>query len=237
MSKRSTAWLGGAAVVLVAAIVVTRVVWHAVRSYQPPPGANPPSVTDWMQGWAGIGGVAAGLAAAIFTGWLLVHTMRESRRARADAEHERAAAAEDRRRLAAERRDTEMAPARNVLIQEFAWAVEDGDMLHDVSFVVTNFGPGPILDAHVEISVPGVKASEIPVGVVAPNGEKPIRSDARHHMPGSQRRYAHTPPPLSAALVFTDMNGLRWRRTTSWSWPRQVLEHGQPERIMEAGES
>lgn len=85
------------------AIVVT-------ASYTPPPGQEPPKVTDWMQGWASIVGVAAALVAAGFTGWLLRFEMNQAREARAELAAEQRKANLKRRVASSRRKSTRHGP-------------------------------------------------------------------------------------------------------------------------------
>ncbi|WP_328851222.1 hypothetical protein OG994_25615 [Micromonospora globbae] len=173
------------------AIVVT-------ASYTPPPGQEPPKVTDWMQGWASIVGVAAALVAAGFTGWLLRFEMNQAREARAE--------------LAAEQRKANLREARGVISAEIdtAWS-DNGDYLKRAWVPVANFGSHPVLqvDALVDtpkgfIVIPGPATLE-------PGGT--WRTAGRILDRGTSELLLDELPDVSITLRYSDLSGQVWLRT------------------------
>lgn len=70
--------------------------------YRPPDGEEAPKVTDWMQGWGSIAGVAAGLAAAVAAAWLVLHEREQARLSREQARLAEAAQVEQQKARRAE---------------------------------------------------------------------------------------------------------------------------------------
>lgn len=179
--------------------------------------AEAPKITDWMQGWGSVVGVAASIAAVGVTGYLLRHELLEARRARADATEERAAAAEDREaarldRLAAseERRASEMDQARTVVLQNSHRSVADGRLI-SAGCEVANYGPAPILDVLVEmIGKDGSGEVDVQLGhfPILPPGPKGWKVSVRPDLPVA----GDTDGDLSIVLTFTDATGRRWLR-------------------------
>jgi hypothetical protein len=185
--------LGLAAVGIFVALAI-----GVTANYTPPPGQEPPKVTDWMQGWAGVVGVAAGLVAAGFTGWLLRFEMNQVREARAQ--------------LAAEKRNADLREARAVISGEIeaAWS-DNGDYVKRASVPVANFGSHPVLQvdalihtARDAIVIPGP-------ATLAPGGTWKTASRILDRK--SSELLLDELPYVSITLRYFDLSGQMWKRT------------------------
>jgi hypothetical protein len=148
--------------------------WLSALAPTPAPPATP-NVTDWMQGYGSVLGVAVGLLAAAITGALLVYEVRRGRRADASAALDRAAAAEerelarqdrdlarqdrdlarqDRERTAAERQDAEAAQARTILYGQRDVKRSPDGRLYSQKVGIKNYGSEPVTAVVFEVANP-----------------------------------------------------------------------------------
>ncbi|HET6481984.1 MAG TPA: hypothetical protein VFG35_18400 [Actinoplanes sp.] len=187
---------------------------------------------DWLEAWSTFAAAVVGLAAAVFTLWLLLHQIAEARRARSDAiqsreeaDQERDLARRDREFTAAERRENEKAQARTVLLDysissKLMPSIDDPFRLVGV---VTNFGDSPVLDVDVffEYSSPdeGKSIVSLAGAFVMSSGEK-IGFDVNLPDPDGVVPLENVAaevvgvliPHVEVVVEFTDIAGRRWRR-------------------------
>jgi hypothetical protein len=203
------------------------------------PGVDAPTWADQLEAWSTLAGAVVALLAATFTLWLLVHQIREARRARADAAMERADAAadrelarQDRETAANERRDAEMAQARLVAIGDGVTVVSSGGIgrgggtrrgLSGIKGAIVNFSQTPVF---------AVVAVLVATGRDGDQMEKPI--DYRSVLEGGStfvieldfesnqawRSMVDEPESIINAgrkhevlIRFSDASGRRWQRS------------------------
>lgn len=199
----------------VAAMIVTS------SRYTPPPSQEPPKVTDWMQGWGNIVGVAAGILAALFTGLLLLHERRQAKvaqvdaaEARRDAKRERAEAAADRARVEADRVEALKLPARAVVhgSKVSISGQPSLGLIAQINVSVFNFGSGPV--RRLEVSITSREGDETidldPIDVFGPGHEVARRSFSPH-----QRESPFIVKAHDIRLRFIDVNGRSWVRVNN----------------------
>ncbi|GIG93153.1 hypothetical protein [Plantactinospora endophytica] len=191
--------------------------------------AEDPKVTDWMQGWGSVLGVAVGLIASAATAALLVYEIRAGRCARAEAARDRAEAAQDRALAVAERRDAVAAQARTVVINGIHISNLRTGILKRFAFTVANYGSGPILDVHPQVVIDGDTVDRLKFRGSAALGpgeklelEKRFQSAFAKLKDGEPMQDAELAEHITIEVRFTDMAGLRWLRQDS----------GQPQRIL-----
>lgn len=191
--------------------------------------ADAPSWTDKLEAWSTFGAGIAGLAAAIFTLWLLIHSIREAKRARlaadkarSDAEVDRELARKDRERLDNERAKSESRQARAVTLSGFA-VDKSRDMKNHIwriQAVVANFSTEPITDFHWLLELEDDKNSAGPA-------ERHLLVDlGRMTLIGPEEKYEiwHDVHPLirlslpggefKTKILFLDSQGYAWTRTS-----------------------
>jgi hypothetical protein len=200
--------------------------------------SDAPTWADKLEAWSTFGGAIVAFAAAAATIWLLIHQIRETRRARADATHERteasadrALARQDRELAAAERRDVEQAQARSVVVGDAHFSFRQtgtGSLrLSAIEIEVTNFSSEPILAVRLSLDSdsgagpwPTLVAGTAVLGpgqAIKEQGhltDEPVVAAA-----STEEAYA----AIDVVVEFLDAAGRRWRRT----------QGGQPERIFE----
>ncbi|MFI5833003.1 hypothetical protein ACIA5A_04920 [Micromonospora sp. NPDC051300] len=162
--------------------VAVVIVW--AKSFGPADEA--PKVTDWLQAWASVGALVAGLLAAIFTGGLLRYEISEGRRAR---------------------REQELVGPRAVIsgIPDFEYG--DGGLIKRVSLCVYNYGPAPIRRVLAVIESSGTRITLF-APVLGPGDSEDltwlIERDAAEALEESL-------PAYTVALMFIDSTAL-WSR-------------------------
>jgi hypothetical protein len=193
------------------------------------PDPEPPTWADKLEAWSTLGAAFVALAAAVATIWLLVHQIRETRRARIEAHRERIEATvdrdlarKDRELAAAERRDAERAQARTVVIGNVAFDVgrvnPGGIFLGKLSTTVTNYSGQPILAVQLLADSRGTFGEwpvELKRSPVLGPGET-LTFDGwvdggGGSILGETPEEAHA--NLAVAVTFIDAAGRRWRRT------------------------
>ncbi|MBG0567060.1 hypothetical protein [Actinoplanes aureus] len=227
---RLVRWLT-AYIALIVCVAAVSLMVILSRGYVTPRGVEPAKITDWMQAWASIFAVIAGLGAALFTALLLVHEMTEARRAREDAAQERAEAADDRMVLVRDREDQHKRFARLV----FAWGPmvtyypaegppeqggADRIFVSSMELDLHNFSPATVTDVTARVVFPGGKPMTDwhVYGTLTPDLELvPGRYQRRgvifnfpeHKLVTRKVLEANF---LSVVLIFRDANGRQWRR-------------------------
>jgi hypothetical protein len=205
-----------------------------------PVGSDVPTWADQLEAISTLVGAIMAFAAAVATFWLLVHQIRETRRARADAQGERIDAAADRelarqdREIAsAERRDAEKAQARTIIIRgvhaELVREAEGDWYVVRAQSTLENFGIQPVLDVFFmfgDVAQPGVGLDEVEtvkrIAVLGP-GERLQIDWTEPDLPTLtspdflHRKLEGTAPPtrLRVTAAFTDVAGRRWLRTNN----------------------
>ncbi|MEU9826532.1 hypothetical protein [Micromonospora chersina] len=211
--------------------------WLTALAPTPAPPATP-NVTDWMQGYGSVLGLAVGVLAAAVTGALLVYEIRHGRRADASAAVDRAAAAEERelarqdrdlarqdRELAvAERQDAEAAQARTILYARRDVERFPDGRLYSQKVGVKNYGIEPVTAVVFEVANPTdpgndhtVKADVLGAGESLDlNPMGPLRTFLEMLDDVPRDAYIVT-------ITFADIHGYRWRR----------VDNGLPERLLD----
>ncbi|WP_433081608.1 hypothetical protein ACQP1P_46565 [Dactylosporangium sp. CA-052675] len=157
--------------------------------------ADAPSVTDWMQGWGSILGLAMSTIAVIFSGWLLRHEINTRRE---------------------EKTEAELAQARLVVGRISGCELDEDGWVQQFRYEIINYSDAPVFFVNPYIvdqefgqefdseKVYHVLASNAPiVGFVSAHNCDPPDPDEEGN------------PDLSrfqVKLVFVDKNGLQWRR-------------------------
>lgn len=194
--------------------------------------AEEPRITDWMQAWGSVAGVAVGILASALTGGLLLYEIRTGRRAQREAAEDRAEAAADRALVAAERRDAALMQARTVVPSEMEVDLREDGFIALVRLEVSNFGPGPVLDLEVFVMIENesvrARGELSSRAVLGPGQTLTIDGPIRPAIDTAKILGELLPPAellevLHTELRYTDMVGARWRRR----------HNKQPERVFE----
>lgn len=138
---RRTIAAAGAVIVSATAVILALAAVSAV-AHNPPPGQEVPKITDWMQAWGSVGGVAAGLLAAAAAALLLMH--------------ERRKAAEAERQLAEERAEAALNAPRAVVTTpaRFGTHGHNHEYINSIGTTVQNYGADPIRNVTVIVTLP-----------------------------------------------------------------------------------
>ncbi|MEU7946326.1 hypothetical protein AB0C50_16755 [Micromonospora taraxaci] len=153
-------------------------------SYRAPAGEDQPKVTDWMQAW----GTLAGLAAAGAAVALLLHERRKTRE---------------------ERRETELQVPRAVMATDLTFVRDENDLVVELTLRAHNFGPGAIRNVSALVSPgPRRKAIFVPsVPNIMPGEAELLR---RLISPPIDIPPETLDPHIE--LIFEDWRGRRWFR-------------------------
>lgn len=189
--------------------------------------AESPSWTDKLEAWSTFGGAIVAALAAAATVWLLIHQIRETRRARDEATKERDEATadrelarQDREFAAAERRDQEATQARATVMGSFSATSEIHNSLSRfwIRLSVSNYSAEPILELAVLLRTHEGEYWKLwSADYLGPGGEVHIEENLQPDPPVLALGEAQ---PI---LHFTDAHGRRWSRHLS----------GQPSRVTE----
>ncbi|NES29896.1 hypothetical protein GCE86_24655 [Micromonospora terminaliae] len=188
-------------------------------TYEPPPGIEPPKVTDWMQGWGSLAGVVAGAVAAVAASWLLLHERQQAREAREQLRQER---------VEAEKMAARAVQHRSLLAT--MWLASSGEARLSIGMTVTNYGAEPVRGVVAIVGSTRVtNVWVLHVGeVIGPGDERPasgrfelpavlVPPDKRLSPWGEDRM-----PDSFVTLRFFDSRGREWERT----------DNGTPERAL-----
>lgn len=213
------AWL----LAICAMCLVTYLSVIAVRlslTYVPPPGTEPPKITDWMQAWGSLAGVLAGSVAAVAASWLLVHERQQSREARVEAEQ---------------------VGARAVHYSSLfgtMWRSPSGGPRLSIQFKVTNYGPQPARRVMAVARCPRARntwlifVAEIlePHDSCEGSGLFELPDVLLPPTPLTSMGIDNYLSDISLTLRFFDFNGREWERTDNGDpvRARKPLPQGEP---------
>jgi hypothetical protein len=203
-----------------------------------PAASDTPTWTDVVEARSAIATTVITALAAIATIWLLVHQIRETERARTDADRERAAAAEDRKLARDERADQQAAQARTVVASDYSVERRPGESDLLVKATIWNYSPEPILNVTVVLENELSEAWKLWFGpLIAPGGSEVI--SLRLRPTGAVEALKDARP----CVYFTDSSGRRWSRASGckpyrdspprpvWSYP-DVHELENPRQLI-----
>ncbi|MER5701433.1 hypothetical protein ABT023_05670 [Micromonospora sp. NPDC002296] len=160
-----------------------------------------PKITDWMQAWGSLAGLAMSTAALIFTGLLFRHEIYVRRE---------------------DQRDKEAAQARLVVIMQRDLSIDDEGVVHEVDWSVTNYSDAPIFQVRAGLPSHWGRRVRL-INVIGP-GET-VEGSHKLRTPILLEELLDYPPTLVARFI--DSSGLQWERESTEPPRRAFAQNGR----------
>ncbi|MEV0396716.1 hypothetical protein [Polymorphospora rubra] len=197
--------LAGCAIVSLASLIPAAAA-VSMAAYRTPEGQEQPKFTDWMQAWGGVGGVVAGLVAALAAGLLLRYELKRGAEAERQAAEERAEAA--------------LNIPRAVVVTPARFTTYSSNTISNVAVTVHNFGPQPIRNVAVIVTLPE-------------DGERLIFRPSLMIRAGSEERLTEKYSSASVraggrahvTVCFIDYTGQAWQQTSDGEVSRTTMPY------------